>query len=565
MTVLLIGTHMVKRLNINRYKKLNDIDIEFNSGVNAISGTNGTCKTTLLHMISNAYKAVSKTDHQFSNPEALRMITSLNAQVNTKIEKLAKGDKQYNNPAPGYKEGSLFEVEYLDGSRLSFRRHNSSVNNRYAIKPYYKKGSHDRLPAKPVLYLGLARLIPWGEYQDDSALKNSPFKLSEDVQSELSDLYAQITGIHANSFQAQNLRDIKKRQEFRTEVDGVDSNTVSSGEENVLILLTALLSLKHYYESLDEGSRSESVCSLLLVDELDATLHPSFQYALLQLLIDYSRKFHIQIVFTTHSVFLLRQMFKEKLNVIYLYDGAGVVSKMDNPDIEKIEMYLTNKSRADLFSEKKIPVFTEDEEARCLIRLLISHLSNIAFGFNHLNSHIHLIDGNLGGDVIASLFNDVQLRQSAIASFAILDGDKSSNLSNNIIALPGNGLSPEWLVFDYAIKIATEGDNPFWAEDCIQAEGFSISHFNQWIKPDIDTARTNADGKKKREKAKAIFNKNKLFFTYIFKAWMLDPENTEAIRIFGFNLQAVYHKTANYHRIFIPSTVDFGIYTSKYE
>ncbi len=565
MTVLLIGTHMVKRLNINRYKKLNDIDIEFNSGVNAISGTNGTCKTTLLHMISNAYKAVSKTDHQFSNPEALRMITSLNAQVNTKIEKLAKGDKQYNNPAPGYKEGSLFEVEYLDGSRLSFRRHNSSVNNRYAIKPYYKKGSHDRLPAKPVLYLGLARLIPWGEYQDDSALKNSPFKLSKDVQSELSDLYAQITGIHANSFQAQNLRDIKKRQEFRTEVDGVDSNTVSSGEENVLILLTALLSLKHYYESLDEGSRSESVCSLLLVDELDATLHPSFQYALLQLLIDYSRKFHIQIVFTTHSVFLLRQMFKEKLNVIYLYDGAGVVSKMDNPDIEKIEMYLTNKSRADLFSEKKIPVFTEDEEARCLIRLLISHLSNIAFGFNHLNNHIHLIDGNLGGDVITSLFNDVQLRQSAIASFAILDGDKSSNLSNNIIALPGNGLSPEWLVFDYAIKIATEGDNPFWAEDCIQAEGFSISYFNQWIKPDIDTALTNADGKKKREKAKAIFNKNKLFFTYIFKAWMLDPENTEAIRIFGFNLQAVYHKTANYHRIFIPSTVDFGIYTSKYE
>ena len=157
---LLIGWPMVKRLNINRYKKLNDIAIEFDCGVNAISGTNGTCKTTLLHMISNAYKAVSRKDHQFKDPEALRMINSLNAQVNTKIEKLAKGDRQYNNPAPGYKEGSLFEVEYLDGSRLSFRKHNSAVNNRYAIKPYYKKGSHDRLPAKPVLYLGLARLIP---------------------------------------------------------------------------------------------------------------------------------------------------------------------------------------------------------------------------------------------------------------------------------------------------------------------------------------------------------------------------------------------------------------------
>ncbi len=562
---LLIGWPMVKRLNINRYKKLNDIAIEFDCGVNAISGTNGTCKTTLLHMISNAYKAVSRKDHQFKDPEALRMINSLNAQVNTKIEKLAKGDRQYNNPAPGYKEGSLFEVEYLDGSRLSFRKHNSAVNNRYAIKPYYKKGSHDRLPAKPVLYLGLARLIPWGEYQDDAALKNSSFILPEDAQSELSDLYARITGIHASSFQAQSLRDIKKRQEFSTDIEGVDSNTVSSGEENVLILLTALLSLKRYYEALDESSQSETVCSLLLVDELDATLHPSFQYALLQLLIEYSTLFHIQIVFTTHSIFMLKQMFKEKQNVIYLYDGAGVVSKMDNPDIEKIEMYLTNRSRADLFSEKKIPVFTEDEEARCLIRLLISHLCKQADGFNHLNRHIHLIDGNLGGDVISSLFKDSQLRQSAIASFAILDGDKPSNLSKNTIALPGDGSSPEWLLFDYAIKLSTDGNNPFWADECIQGEGFSISNFNQWIKPEIDEARNVVGGGQKREKAKAVFNRNILFFTYVFKAWMLDSANARDIRKFGFNLQAVYHKTANYHRIFIPSTVDFGIYTFKYE
>ncbi len=46
---------------------------------------------------------------------------------------------------------------------------------------------------------------------------------------------------------------------------------------------------------------------------------------------------------------------------------------------------------------------------------------------------------------------------------------------------------------------------------------------------------------------------------------MLDSANARDIRKFGFNLQAVYHKTANYHRIFIPSTVDFGIYTFKYE
>ena len=99
---------MVKRLEIHRYKKLVNVDIDFNAGVNAISGTNGTCKTTLLHIVSNAFQAMKSNDRQVLDPSALRRINRLNSQVNTKIEKLAKGDREYNDPAPNFDGGNLF-------------------------------------------------------------------------------------------------------------------------------------------------------------------------------------------------------------------------------------------------------------------------------------------------------------------------------------------------------------------------------------------------------------------------------------------------------------------------
>lgn len=238
---------MVKRLEIHRYKKLVNVDIDFNAGVNAISGTNGTCKTTLLHIVSNAFQAMKSNDRQVLDPSALRRINRLNSQVNTKIEKLAKGDREYNDPAPNFDGGNLFEVMYFDGTKLSFRKHNSKTANRYAIKPYYKKGSGDKLPSMPVVYLSLARLLPWGEYQGEGSSNKSSAKTDLAFYKELSSLYRKATGICASSFSSQNMGSVKKRQEFDTDVEGVDSNTVSSGEDNVAIILTALLSLKFFF------------------------------------------------------------------------------------------------------------------------------------------------------------------------------------------------------------------------------------------------------------------------------------------------------------------------------
>ncbi|WP_156668192.1 ATP-binding protein, partial [Rhizobium bangladeshense] len=158
---------MIHEIDFVQYRKLRKIKIDFRKGVNLISGTNGTCKSTLMHIISNSFQAVKRTDPRFKSAEPASILSRFVDKVNPKIETVSRGDKgSYSNPANG-KTGVLFSVKYLNGDTIAFRRHNSKdpqqVNNfRFSIKPQYGRAKKDQLPAVPVVYLGLSRLFPYG-------------------------------------------------------------------------------------------------------------------------------------------------------------------------------------------------------------------------------------------------------------------------------------------------------------------------------------------------------------------------------------------------------------------
>ena len=175
---------MIKGIRIIKYKKLHNIDLDFQEGINVISGTNGTCKTSLLHIISNAFQAVNKNCEWLNDPSCLNIIKQINNITNPKIESLTKGDKSYNDPGCGVK-GTLFSVDYYGHSSLEFRKHNSRMSNRYAIKPYYRSDSMEKLPFCPVIYLGLARLYPFGEYPHDGAVEKIKRHLPTIYQGEI--------------------------------------------------------------------------------------------------------------------------------------------------------------------------------------------------------------------------------------------------------------------------------------------------------------------------------------------------------------------------------------------
>lgn len=178
---------LIKKIHVVKYRKLQDMDFDLSKGINVISGTNGTCKTSLLHMVSNAYQAVTKKCDWLQDAACLDVIKQINSMTNPKIESLTKGDKTYNDPANGAK-GTLFTVDYYGQASLEFRKHNSKLSSRYAVKPWYRPGTTEKLPFCPVIYLGLTRLYPFGEYLNDEAVEKLKKNLPVAYQNEIADI-----------------------------------------------------------------------------------------------------------------------------------------------------------------------------------------------------------------------------------------------------------------------------------------------------------------------------------------------------------------------------------------
>lgn len=547
---------MVQKLSIKQYRKIKDLEFDFVSGINAISGTNGTCKTSLLHIISNSFQAVNKKCDWIKDYNCIEIIKKINNITNPKVESLTRGDKQYNDPARG-QTGSLFTMEYFDTTSLAFRRHNSPGSNRYAVKPTYQKGSKDSLPYCPVLYLGLSRLFPFGEFQNDDAVEGVKKSLPPQYLQEVAEIYKQFTGITISSYTSpQKMGDIKVRADFSSKQDGIDSNTISAGEDNLFILITAMVSLRYYYNSIQA---TKTVESILLIDEFDATLHPAIQIKLLALLNEYSKNYKMQIIFTTHSLSLLENALTKKHNVIYLIDNITSVIKMEDPDIYKIKMYLHSITKDDIYINKVIPVFTEDEEARIFLRIIFDYFEK-TYGndFSKVRNFFHFVNSNIGASNLLSIFNDDNLLKSTMRSICLLDGDQKSKKDYNkcVLALPGTD-SPEEFIMNYSKKLFDEDDS-FWTEDTILHLNYGKVYYRDNILPDIEGIAQKIEQMKseyksckgvKREENKNVFNKHKRFFELIFKHWVNAKENHCELEEFYKDLQKMFKKVAEFHEI----------------
>ena len=105
------GNTMIKEIQFVQYKKLKNISLSFDSGLNAISGENGTCKSSLLYLISNSYQAVTPKCDWVKDASVLGVLRAVNMVTNPKIESLQR--KEYSNPAPEV-QGTLYTVKYYD-------------------------------------------------------------------------------------------------------------------------------------------------------------------------------------------------------------------------------------------------------------------------------------------------------------------------------------------------------------------------------------------------------------------------------------------------------------------
>lgn len=558
---------MIKNIEFKKFKKLINIDFEFDNDLNIISGTNGTCKTTILHLISNSFQMPLIRSPNYSNSNCLKVIKAINKIANPKIEAIVRESKNYSDPSNGIK-GTLFSINYLNEDSLDFRKHNSKTTNesdRYALKPQYPRGKEKQsLPAKPVLYLGLSRLFPIGETKDGD-LSEVSLNLPENYINYISEIYHELLNISINNIQSNYIGDFKSGPVFGTDNPEIDSNTISSGEDNVFILIKALVSLRYYYESLIETEDPKE--SILLIDEFDATLHPSLQIRLLDKILQYAKDYKIQVFFTTHSLTLLEYCFIRKMNVIYLHNNRSNVIKIEDPDLLKITMYLKTQSRDQTYIKTKIPIFTEDEEGRFFFREIFEYWKSKNSDLAVVESYFHLVSCSIGADNLKTIFDDEYLKETSLKSICVLDGDHGPDLTRSIVSLPGSK-PPEQLIFDHCEDIYINNDESFWENISILNEGYTKDFYHSHIRPKIQSIEFRLQDKKdkgqstaglRRKFNKEVFNAEIRFFTMILRNWLNRKENEKALRFFYKGLQTSFYKVSS------TTGIDRSIWSQDYD
>ena len=561
----------MKRIEFIQYRKLKNLKIDFDDNINIIAGTNGTCKSSILHLISNSHQKVSNSS---KNP-VLPTIQKINKIFNPKIEALARGDKKYNDPAPGV-AGTLYTAVFENYS-LDFRRHNSkTINNhdRFAIKPKYKRGTSDRLPEIPIIYLGTFRLFSYGEWDGESKFKNIINKLPEKYLDELSELYKKFTGyeIHFDG-KLNNFGGIRSKTEFSTTTKGIDSNTISAGEDNLLTILTSLVSLKAYHESInpdennsvesinpDENNSAESINpdennsveSILLIDELDASLHPEFQIKLINEFKEFSNEYKIQIFFTTHSFSLIDYSLDKRIGkLIYLTDQVDHVDLLSNINKYSINALLQNNLVQNIYGNTPIPVLLEDDEAKDFFNNLLQ-----SYQENHsitIMPFFHIVDAKLPSEAIKALATDRYAKQSSIRTISIVDGDQTldaKSLNHNLFSLPGES-SPEELIFDYLKEILVNDDN-FWKKGDLVELGYTKKYVQDQLLSQLAELETKlklpgSHHGDRREGNKKIYQSDSDFWNYVMKYWI--DNNEQEVNKFFQKLHISFYKTAPFYNI----------------
>lgn len=556
---------MYKKIQIKDFRLFQNQTLLLGKYLTILSGRNSTGKSTILGMIANSGELKKKDGVTYSS-KAFR----------AEFSELFKGSRKFDNIGADRFEITLSDENGNETDYRSFRtawqtkdkfrkkqqdgtvgepdaatptnedkREKDPHEERFRVIPFKKLDDGKKTEAKfnyPVLYLGLSRLFPIGESQDGTiSTKAISFK-SEEHHKWFVEKYKSILSMQTDVQEVTNysIGETDKKSGIGVSTDHYDYLTNSSGQDNLGQILLALLSFRKLKEEQSDSWQG----GVLLIDEIDATLHPAAQSKLINLLTQEARSNQIQIVVTTHSLSFLRDICKQTAynnhddtvnNTVELYYLTNANRKLEikrNPPFTEIESDLMIISAVQNSSKTKL--YSEDAEARWFLKYLVQ---------DYL-VYVDELDITIGCDQLINLYGaDLQYFGNTLIVF---DGDVTEKqLSKipkpmrdslgNILKLPGE-TSPEEILYEYLLSLGADHD--FWSGGA-QRVGFTWDYFNEHG-PKSDDYKQEKD----REKYKKWFIDHRQFFesTKLMDCWMKD--NPELVKKFRDDFRIAHNHIA---------------------
>lgn len=495
---------MFKKIEIDDFRIFKNQTVEIGETLTVIAGHNASGKSTILSLLANSSEIAAGKG---------KLITG--KRFRAEFSEIMKGSKTFDK-----KSGTIGRLYYEDNKinlRVTWQAKDKDDTEKTRFRvipkrfdPEKGKNVESKLPI-PSYYLGLSRLYPFGEAENFSARK---IALTADDLEWLERNYSNILSL---DIPIQSISGYKIDQKISGGIntETYDFITNSSGQDNLMQILYVLLSFKKLKEK--NGPENWNG-GLFTIDEIDASLHPAAQVKLLELLYDFSKENKVQIVFTTHSLQILSYLSEKRkrcndISIAYLTTANNILEIKTNPEYEFMKNDMLVTTFYDYIEGNQIPVYTEDEEARWLLKKLLP---------DHL-SRMRIINIKLGSDSLMDLLkNDSSYFQNVLF---ILDGDKDLSKDPyktlayrycNILSLPG-GESPEAVLSNYLLNLPA-------GHEILQlhgVHGISLRSLKE-ESPLLSTKYQNLE--KDRDKYKEWFKNNKTMLEDInvFEYWAND-------------------------------------------
>lgn len=491
---------IIKGIEIEKFRAMENISLKIGRNLTAIVGRNASMKTTLLGMLSQPFslgnecgmageKTLDGYDYRSQLSEKFKLSKEHDLPGDHVWKLLFNSNDIYNGQ------------DFIRIKSVARTSKGNYVGIRFINADSGKTKGHGYVQI-PVVYLSLSRLFPIGE---SGKTKEISLNLSDEEERNYINWYSEILSIQNLHNPSVSLEKKDSKRVFSgvsNDTHGIDAS--SAGEGNVGRVLISLLSFLRLKEKYRENYRG----GILLIDEIDSTLHGYSQRKIIEFLYKKSEELKLQIIFTTHSPTILKtvsllqrdELKRKRISdtskygfenqIIYLTpnytdQGDRFIVGENVTSASRLRTVINDMELKSTYLNQHIHLYTEDERSISFLRRIFA-CKNL-----EIDKYVDHIEVNLGWPNYCQLIN--KKVPEFLESMIVLDKDVSVMKQNpdqkkaissvNVVYMP---VDVEKGLFQFL----KEHSNFNGFKELLKAQGCEMSYdicFSDWTGTDYST------------------------------------------------------------------------------
>ncbi|RYL29219.1 AAA family ATPase [Acinetobacter piscicola] len=405
----------LKTIELEPFRHIKSLKINFNHPISVISGTNRSGKSTILMAIACSHFNFIKRNPQNGNLErhtwsSLMQFTSKDLQT----------------------EDWTYYITYKIGNKTDRKR----GQRKQSTKKWNGIGKKEtQFNFRDVVFIDLDRISPARSFSKVIFNKSKSSQGVTISASNSSIIEKYLSYVLEETFVLNKLASYQDKDIFNYKnTNEYSSYNAATGEEVLTKIIVDIVEAK--------------TNSLILIDEIEIGLHPKVQRRLIQVLYHISRHYNKQFILTSHSQTILSSV-PDISRVFIEKDYQGNYKSIQNISVNAA------LSKMDSESYPLIDLYCEDNIAEIIINKILSNLQT-----NHTITNIKDLVNIIVSGSAEKTYNFFNVHKTTYpfkkikTGYAcILDGDMRSNFSNeeNLHFLYSN-YSPEKFLTEHYLQ-----------------------------------------------------------------------------------------------------------------